>query len=100
MKKRLVSMALAGAAVLGLSGASVFAMAQVSGPGAASGSNGYGAMQAMHNSPAMQQAMAQFAPQLRAQCNAMQAQMSSYMSSQMNGAPGSGTMGGQMMGGR
>lgn len=100
MKKRLVSLTLAGAAVLGLSGASVFAMAQVSGPGAGPDSSGYAAMQTMHNSPAMQQAMTQFSPQLRAQCNGMHAQMSSYMSSQMNGATGSGMMGGQMMGGR
>lgn len=95
MKKRLVALGLAGAAVFGLSGASVFAMAQGFGPGTGSGSNGYAAMQAMHNSPAMQQAMAQFSPPLRAQCNAMHAQMSSYMSSHMNGATGSGMMGGR-----
>ena len=91
MKKRLVALGLAGAAVFGLSGASVFAMAQGFGPGTGSGSNGYAAMQAMHDSPAMQQAMAQLTPQLRAQCNAMHAQMSSHM----NGATGSGMMGGR-----
>ncbi len=115
MKKPLVALGLAGAAVLTLGGASVFAMAQGFGPGTGSGSNGYAAVpaihnsqaiqnpqaiqnsqesqdpQAMHNSPAMQQAMAQLSPQLRAQCNAMHAQMSSHM----NGATGSGMMGGR-----
>ena len=81
--------------MLALSGASVFAMAQGFGSRDGFGSNGYAAMQAMHNSPAMQQTMAELSPQLRAQCNAMHAQMSSYMSSHMNGATGSGMMGGR-----
>lgn len=94
MKKRLISLGLAGAAVLALSGASVFAMSQGFNPGAGSGSNGHASMQAIYSSPAMQQAMATFSPQLRAQCNAMHAQMSSYMNSHMNGTTGSGMMGG------
>jgi len=100
MKKRLVALGLAGSAVLALSGASVFALAANSGPGPVSGSNGYASMQAMHNSSAMQQAMAQFSPQLRAQCNAAHAQMGSFMNSQSTGATGSGMMDSQMMGGR
>jgi hypothetical protein len=94
MKKRLITIGLAATAVFALSGASVFAMSQALIPATGAGSNSYAAMQAMHNSPAMQQAMAQFSPQLRAQCNAMHAQMGSYMSSHMNGATGSGMMGG------
>lgn len=99
MKKHLVALGLAGSAVLALSGASVFALGANSGPGTVSGSNGYTSMQAMHNSTAMQQAMAQFSPQLRAQCNAAHAQMGSFMDS-TTGATGSGMMGNQMMGGR
>ena len=92
MKKHLVALGLAGSAVLALSGASVFALAANSGPGTVSGSNGYTSMQAMHNSPAMQQAMAQFSPQLRAQCNAAHAQMGSFMNS-TTGTTGSGSRG-------
>ena len=94
MKKRLVTLGLASVAVLALSSASVFAMAQ--GSGTANGAHNYAAMQAMHSSPAMQQAMAQYSPQVQSQCNAMHAQMTSHM----NGATGSGMMGGQMMGGQ
>jgi hypothetical protein len=90
MKKTLITLGLAGAAVLALSGASVFAMAQGFGTGAGSSSDNYAAMQAMHSSPAMQQAMSQYSPQLQAQCNSMNSQMSSHM----NGASGSGMMSG------
>jgi DNA-binding transcriptional MocR family regulator len=97
MKKKIITGALAVSAVLALSGASLAAFA--AGTTGASGTNQNAQYTAMHNSPAMQQAMAQFSPELRAQCNAMHAQMTSYMSTHMNGANGSGMMGGHTMGG-
>jgi hypothetical protein len=97
MKKKVITAAAAAIAVLALSGASLAAIA--AGTGGAGGSNQTAYYNAMHNSPAMQQAMAQFSPQQRAQCNAAHAQMSSYMRSHMHGATGYGMMGGQMMGG-
>ncbi|HEV1996925.1 MAG TPA: hypothetical protein VGR61_02200 [Candidatus Dormibacteraeota bacterium] len=100
MKKRLMAMGIAGAAVLTIGGASVLAVGQGFGPGNQSGYNGQASMQGMHSSPAMQRAMSQLSPELRTQCNAMHAQMPGNMNFQMNGTTGSGMMGGQMMGGR
>ena len=94
MKKVWLTLAVAGAAILGFGSASAIALAQ--GTGANSGSQSYASMRAMHSSPAMQQAMAKYSPQLQSRCNAMHAQMTSHM----NGATGSGMMGGQMMGGQ
>ena len=91
MKKKVITLTAAAFVVLALSAAS---MALAVGASGANGVTQGAYYNTMHNSPAMQEAMAQFSPQQRAQCNAAHAQMSSYMYSHMGGANGPGMMGG------
>ena len=93
MRRKVTAITAGALAVLALSAASLAAIAVVGAAGV-NASNQGAYYNAMHNSPAMQQAMSQFSPELRAQCNVAHAQMSSFMRSHMNGAYGPGMMGG------